>query len=123
MNSATRIIASLVLGLSAAVFLTACGDGQTKGKDAKPSKAPAPQAAKAQETCPVMGGKVVKTIFADHDGKRVYFCCAGCVGTFKKDPAKYITKLEDAGVTLAKAEPAAKPKDKAKDPHAGHGHD
>ena len=60
-----------------------------------------------QAKCPVMGGNIVKTIFADHDGKRVYFCCKGCDGPFKKDPAKYIKKLEDAGVTLATA-PAPK---------------
>ena len=56
-----------------------------------------------QTTCPVMGGEIVKSIYADHDGKRVYFCCGGCPGTFKKDPAKYIKKLEDVGVTLEAA--------------------
>ncbi len=49
-----------------------------------------------------MGEKINKRFCADHDGKRVYFCCPGCDRTFKKDPAKYIKKLEDAGVTVAK---------------------
>jgi YHS domain-containing protein len=57
---------------------------------------------KAQTTCPVMGGAIDKKQFADHDGKRVYFCCPGCIGTFNKEPAKYIQKLEDSGVTLDK---------------------
>jgi YHS domain-containing protein len=56
----------------------------------------------SQTTCPVMGGKINKSIYADYEGKRVYFCCAGCPATFKKDPAKYVKKLEDAGVTLDK---------------------
>lgn len=56
----------------------------------------------AQTTCPVMGGAIDKKQFADHDGKRVYFCCPGCIGTFNKEPAKYIKKLEDSGVTLDK---------------------
>ena len=47
--------------------------------------------------------KINKDIYVDHEGKRVYFCCAGCDATFKKDPAKYIKKLEDAGVVLEKA--------------------
>jgi YHS domain-containing protein len=57
----------------------------------------------AQTTCPVMGGKISKKYFSDYDGKRVYFCCDDCPGEFKKDPAKYVKKLEDAGVTLEKA--------------------
>ena len=61
--------------------------------------------AKEQANCPVMGGKVNKEIYADHDGKRVYFCCAMCIDTFKKDPAKYLKKMEDEGVSLEKAAP------------------
>jgi YHS domain-containing protein len=57
---------------------------------------------KPQTTCPIMGGKIVKSVYSDYEGKRIYFCCGGCPGTFEKDPAKYIKKLEDAGVTLEK---------------------
>ncbi len=53
-----------------------------------------------QEKCPVLGGNIDKKSYADYKGKRVYFCCAGCEETFKKDPDKYIKKLEDSGVTL-----------------------
>ena len=28
-------------------------------------------------------------MFADHKGRRYFFCCAGCPGAFKADPAKY----------------------------------
>ena len=56
-----------------------------------------------QTTCPLMGGKINRKTYADHDGKRVYFCCKDCVGKFKKDPAKYIKKLEGQGVTLETA--------------------
>lgn len=58
---------------------------------------------KAQATCPVMGGKIDKALFCDVEGKRVYVCCAGCIKSIKKDPAKYIKILEDQGVTLDKA--------------------
>ena len=40
-----------------------------------------------QTTCPVMGGKINKELFADYDGKRIYFCCPGCVKKFEADPA------------------------------------
>ena len=53
-----------------------------------------------QEQCPVLGGKIDKKSYTDYKGKRVYFCCAGCEETFKKDPNKYIKQLEDSGVTL-----------------------
>ncbi len=55
---------------------------------------------KAQETCPVMGGKINKTDYVDHDGKRIYVCCKGCIAPIEKDPAKYIKALEDQGVTV-----------------------
>ncbi|MCI5139871.1 MAG: YHS domain-containing protein [Candidatus Electrothrix sp. AR1] len=64
--------------------------------------------AAAQTTCPVMGGKINKEIYADHDGKRVYFCCAACISTFNEDPEKYLAKLQEAGV-----EPEAIPADDA----------
>ena len=74
-------------------------------------KAPAggPEVEKAEEkplvlqtTCPVMGGKINKNQYVDHDGKRVYFCCGGCPGTFKADPAKFIAKMEAEGIVLEK---------------------
>lgn len=46
-----------------------------------------------QEFCPVMGGKIDKDIFTEYKGKKVYFCCPGCIETFEKDPEKYINKL------------------------------
>jgi YHS domain-containing protein len=100
----------VLLSASVTVFLLGAGCGK------KPSGAPATtvpepaaataEAVKVQTTCPVMGGAINKTIYADHDGKRVYFCCAACIDTFKADPEKYIKKLEDQGVVLKKA-PAA----------------
>ena len=57
---------------------------------------------KRQTQCPVMGGKVNKNLYVDHNGKRIYVCCAGCITAVKKDPAKYIKKLEAEGVTLEK---------------------
>ena len=58
---------------------------------------------KAQETCPVMGGKISRKVFVDYKGKRVYFCCPGCIGKFQQDPEKYIKDLESKGVQLEDA--------------------
>jgi len=83
-----------------------------------------PQAvqAKEQETCPLMGGKIDKKFFADHNGNRVYFCCGACVAPFNKDPQKYIQKLESEGVLLAKAPVEKDEKQKPDADHAGHNH-
>jgi YHS domain-containing protein len=42
------------------------------------------------ETCPVMGTPVNKNLKAEINGKMVYFCCAGCVETVKKNPSAYL---------------------------------
>ena len=55
---------------------------------------------KPQTTCPVMGGKIDKSLYVDHEGKRIYVCCAGCVGVIRKTPGKYISRLEAQGITL-----------------------
>lgn len=63
-----------------------------------------PSADGKQTTCPVMGGKINKNLYADADGKRVYFCCAGCSDLFRKDPQAYFQKMKEQGVTPDKAE-------------------
>ena len=63
-------------------------------------------AAKAQTTCPVMGGKINKALYADVKGQRVYVCCGGCIKAVKVDPDKYLKKITDNGETaLALAAP------------------
>jgi YHS domain-containing protein len=83
-----------ILCLTAALLLAATGSGLSW--------------AKPQENCPVMGGKINKSLYADYDGKRVYFCCTACPEPFKKDPEKYIKIMETEGVEFEKVH-GAKP--------------
>lgn len=46
-----------------------------------------------QTVCPVSGKAINVKASVDHDGKKVYFCCEGCPAAFKKDPAKFLSKL------------------------------
>lgn len=46
-----------------------------------------------QTICPVMAGAIDKTIFVEYQGKKVYFCCAGCKDKFEAEPEKYLAKL------------------------------
>jgi YHS domain-containing protein len=49
--------------------------------------------------CPVMPTHKVKIadatkakMFSDYKGRRYFFCCGGCPGAFKANPAKYAKK-------------------------------
>lgn len=46
-----------------------------------------------QTVCPVMGGTIDKNVFTVYQGKKVYFCCPGCIEEFEKSPEKYLSKL------------------------------
>ena len=63
--------------------------------------------AKPQTVCPVLAGNIDKNVYADYQGKRIYFCCKGCDAEFNKDPGKYMKKLEEQGVTLEPSPAAA----------------
>ncbi len=58
------------------------------------TREPARQIAQAEQTtCPLMGMAIDKSVNTEYKGKKVYFCCPGCIAGFKKDPEKYIAKL------------------------------
>jgi hypothetical protein len=69
-----------------------------------------------------MGGPV--DYIHKEDGKPdrlVRFCCSSCVKKFKKDPAKYLAKLDAAIAAAAgKTEPASP--SKPADAHSSHAH-
>jgi len=70
-------------------------------RDARDTTEEPPQPAiVSQTTCPVMGGAIDKSLYVDHEGKRIYACCAGCIDTIKADPKKYMGQLEAQGITL-----------------------
>ncbi|TET32224.1 MAG: hypothetical protein E3J72_20235 [Planctomycetota bacterium] len=47
-----------------------------------------------------MVNPINKKFFANHGGKRVYFCCLSCVNEFRKNPGRYMERLNEAGVIL-----------------------
>jgi YHS domain-containing protein len=83
-----------------AVVLAGLGVAMAQEVQANPAVVQAPAIVK-QTTCPVMEGNPINPeIYADANGKRVYFCCHACQAEFKANPEKYIEKLEKQGVTL-----------------------
>ncbi|MEN7972472.1 MAG: efflux RND transporter periplasmic adaptor subunit [Verrucomicrobiota bacterium] len=59
---------------------------------------------KPQMLCPVMGNPINKEVYADYQGQRVYFCCAGCDSTFMEDPEKHLEQMRAEGVEPEKVE-------------------
>jgi YHS domain-containing protein len=51
----------------------------------------------------VIGGLINKNICADYQGNRVCFCCPPCIKEYKKNPEKYLRKMKEEAVILAKS--------------------
>lgn len=54
------------------------------------------QSAQRQRICPVSGellGSMGEPVKLDVEGREVWICCAGCEGALRKDPERYLTKL------------------------------
>jgi YHS domain-containing protein len=47
--------------------------------------------------CPVSGDKVDPKVTSSHGGKEYAFCCKMCIKDFKKDPEKYIARMQTQG--------------------------
>ncbi len=95
--------AGLTIGAGVVIGLAGCNGGREPVADLEPvdavvqaEAATVEDAIENQRLCPVMEGMPIdKNIYVDHDGKRVYFCCAGCVSAFEADPEKYMEKLTE----------------------------
>lgn len=83
------------LGLMLSLIAAGCK------REEPPATAPATQEAAAesggQTLCPVGGGKIDLAVFTEHQGKKVYFCCEGCIKPFEKSPEEFMAKLPQFG--------------------------
>ena len=54
------------------------------------------------EVCPVSGEALNgdTNITYEYKGKTYRFCCPDCAEEFKKDPEKYMKKIQEQGITL-----------------------
>jgi YHS domain-containing protein len=84
-------IRPLIVGLLLAAFCAAPFAGFAA--DAKPKLKPY-----TLKICVVSGdklGEMGDAVVYEYQGREIKFCCKGCVKDFKKDPAKYIKKIEE----------------------------
>ena len=110
-------LTTLVCTLAASLFLVGCGGDESASAPSPStpatSQVTAPAGDYPLDVCVVTGeklGSMGDPIVIQHEGREVRFCCKGCPDTFRKDPAKYLAKLDAAA------------KGKAADEHADHGH-
>lgn len=90
------LVLSVVAGLAAVVLA---------GPATQPTTRPYPL-----KTCVVSGGKLGgamgEAVIYQHEGREVRFCCKSCIKDFKKDPAKYLKKLDDAEAAAPSTQPS-----------------
>lgn len=82
--------------------------------DDKPAAPTTQASAYPLTTCPVSGeklGAMGDPVIISYQGREVRFCCSNCEAEFKKDPAKYVAMLDDAGKSGDK--PATQPAEHA----------
>ena len=87
----------LALAVLAGPFSATAADQKTKPK-------PKPYPLK---TCVVTGeklGGMGEAYTFEYEGREIKLCCKSCLKDFKKEPAKYIKKIEEAEAN-AKAKP------------------
>ena len=118
------IIAGLfAFGLSGLSFAMSCGDhGDNNSQPSKadagyqPGTTAAVQQAVSKDAvnvgniiCPVTGEKIVEKDKAtyEYEGKIYNFCCPMCIDEFKKDPQKYIQKVNAELNASSNAQPQA----------------
>lgn len=89
-----RIIVCMLM-LPAIFSLVSCSpQGQGKSVATKTEEAGAIDV--NNQYCPVTGEKIQdgSAVTYVYEGKIYHFCCAGCIASFRKDPQKYIQKME-----------------------------
>jgi YHS domain-containing protein len=76
-------------------------DGAKKGEGEK-------KQAELNTKCPVSGDDVDKEVTETYKGRTIAFCCKDCVKDFKKDPDKYVKKLDEEKASKKDGEKSAK---------------
>ena len=89
----STICAALIGG---GVMLFAADAPKPKGPTTKPSTTQAKAKTVANKFCAVegKGHDVDPKVTYEYKGQLIGFCCSDCIDEFKKDPDKYVKKME-----------------------------
>ncbi len=88
----TKLTKGLALGLAAAYLISPLAALAADKKESKVKAYPLETCIVSDEKLTSMGDPYVFT----HEGQEIKLCCKPCQKDFKKDPSKYLKKLEKA---------------------------
>jgi len=91
----------LIAGLLISAYCTAPFAAFAADQPAKPKLKPY-----TLKTCVVSGdklGEMGDPYVFEYEGREIKFCCKGCVKDFKKEPAKYLKKIDEEEAKAKKA--------------------
>ena len=93
-----KAIYLIILGLavfSSVAFAMSCGADMSHEEHGKMPQAESTAVDAGNKICPVSGEPIDEAAKAtyEYEGKIYNFCCAGCIEEFKKEPQKYIDKV------------------------------
>jgi YHS domain-containing protein len=110
MSFSRRVVIAFAVAMVSATIVFALSAQGDIGKAATPNAGvEKAKQLKPQTTCPVMGGAIDKNLYFDYKGKRIYVCCEGCLAKLRKNPEKYLKKLEKMGQAAEKIETGGAP--------------
>jgi len=94
MKAIYLVILGLVVFVSV-VFAMSCGADMDHGDHGKTLQAESAAVDAGNKICPVTGEKIDEAAKATYEyGGKIYnFCCPMCIDEFKKEPQKYIDKV------------------------------
>ena len=94
MKTSKLLIATLLLaGSLSAPFIGQTAENKDEKKAAKPKPYPLKTCIVSDEK---FGGDMGEPYVFTHEGREIKLCCKSCLKDFKKDPAKYVKKLDAA---------------------------
>ncbi|MDP8212735.1 MAG: hypothetical protein P9X22_05520 [Candidatus Zapsychrus exili] len=98
-NKLLIVLLVVLLMLSGHSLAYACGGSCGCGSrkiESQESKINSSDVEVGNKNCPVMGKKIGEgnAVKIKHESKVYNLCCAGCIDIFKKDPKKYIEKID-----------------------------
>jgi YHS domain-containing protein len=86
MHCVKRVVVVTGIVIAASALAVGCAGTDKAGSGAGTAKG----VGVAQDKCPVMGNPIDEAVFTEYAGKKVYFCCGGCIDEFKANPQKYL---------------------------------
>ena len=97
MNTPKKItITFLTVALFTVAIAARAGDTKSEPQTGKPKSYPLTTCVVSGEK---LGGDMGKPYVFTHEGREIKLCCGSCRKDFKKDPAKYLKKLNETAKT------------------------